>query len=688
MKLTRIVIKNIRSFGIEREVKLDNSFNIIVGPNGGGKSNLLELAIYSLFAVVKQFRFDNSTNSNNPNGLIIREIPFNDNYLKVIFSKHYDLLHEGQQLSIDLLISQSDIELLNKCKSIIEVLETKEDNFKNVEDAMNWISGFKSECNYLIDNFVANKTINIIFTPNEGSFSWNNSSDEYTRRFFDCFNKIEKFRLLVQFYKRSTEDFSIGLVESPLIYISPFRSLGMPTSVNININSIRESYTSGSSNNIANQVQNISQLSNIDYVSPAIQSFAEYYYQGRWVQLKDNALTENSNLIAINEYLEKFLKIKFSISRTESPAIYTVAFTKGNKPILGDSFSSGEKQLIYFIFALISKEVRNSIIIIDEPELHLHKKFQTYLLSLLTRLAEDTDNQIIMSSHSPVFIDQKTIKNVIRIQRDENNQSEPVYINPDELNTLKDLLHIVNSQNNEKVFFADKVILVEGITDRLIFERLISYYQKYFDNSEVIEVIEVSGKQNLVKYQQFLEAIKVNNYTIADFDYLKTIGNSQVKELFITDKSKIDKEIILGDSKDSDTLLDFLDEYINEDSPNIESIKSFVDYIKSRKIKLKEPLSEQEKALLIAFINELSDKKIFILNMYGLQHRVGAIEDYLPTGYKGKDLEKIIQLINYSNFETLFLKQNEIDITELIKYVLIILDRFEKLDEVVSLLRS
>lgn len=41
MKLSRIKIKNVKSFNDEENISLNNDSNILIGSNGSGKSNLL-----------------------------------------------------------------------------------------------------------------------------------------------------------------------------------------------------------------------------------------------------------------------------------------------------------------------------------------------------------------------------------------------------------------------------------------------------------------------------------------------------------------------------------------------------------------------------------------------------------------------------------------------------------------------
>ncbi len=42
MKLRRVLVENVRSFLEPAELLLDGDISIIIGPNGGGKTNLLD----------------------------------------------------------------------------------------------------------------------------------------------------------------------------------------------------------------------------------------------------------------------------------------------------------------------------------------------------------------------------------------------------------------------------------------------------------------------------------------------------------------------------------------------------------------------------------------------------------------------------------------------------------------------
>ena len=64
-----------------------------------------------------------------------------------------------------------------------------------------------------------------------------------------------------------------------------------------------------------------------------------------------------------------------------------------------NGLSSGEKQLFVRALTLKMINANNSIILIDEPEISLHPKWQQKIIKVYERIGEN--NQIIIATHSP-----------------------------------------------------------------------------------------------------------------------------------------------------------------------------------------------------------------------------------------------------------------------------------------------
>ena len=69
-----------------------------------------------------------------------------------------------------------------------------------------------------------------------------------------------------------------------------------------------------------------------------------------------------------------------------------------------DELSTGEKTLLSKILYLYFKDIKNQIILIDEPELSLHPKWQNQVLKLYENFAKENNCQIIIATHSPHII--------------------------------------------------------------------------------------------------------------------------------------------------------------------------------------------------------------------------------------------------------------------------------------------
>ena len=235
----------------------------------------------------------------------------------------------------------------------------------------------------------------------------------------------------------------------------------------------------------------------------------------------DEAKDSVNNLNMVNDINKKLelLNLKFYIELTDLRTwSYEFRFydTK-NERNLGDinSLSAGQKSIIHLIFEAYGRDdVNGGLIIIDEPEIHLHYQFQFEYLKILENLADEQGVQYIIVTHSEGFISNKTIGHVKRFSLNEERNS--VVCNPDIREDQKKLIEILNNTWAARVLFLDRVLLVEGQDDEYFFRVAIKKLQP--DLSQNITVYGVRGKDSISSFKSFFKSFWLKVYVIKDLD--------------------------------------------------------------------------------------------------------------------------------------------------------------------------
>lgn len=234
---------------------------------------------------------------------------------------------------------------------------------------------------------------------------------------------------------------------------------------------------------------------------------------------------------SIFPYHELFFDVQAeSISEDKIPffssAELKVKGSDGYNSTIDKQGSGARRTILWSILKYINSQSggqnRSFVLLIDEPELCLHPNAIRGACKVLYDLASQSWRQVMITTHSPQFIDlSRNNTTIIRVERDGDHnvwstilyRPETVQLTDDDKENLK-LLNLFDPYVAE-FFFGWKVIVVEWDTEYSVF--------KYICNNEWysdVHIIRARGKSTIVSLMKILNHFWCNYSVLHDTDLM------------------------------------------------------------------------------------------------------------------------------------------------------------------------
>lgn len=274
------------------------------------------------------------------------------------------------------------------------------------------------------------------------------------------------------------------------------------------------------------------------------------------------------------------------------------------------NFGQGlQRHLIYILLKLSSQYIEKKIyekkefspeltlMLFEEPEAFLHPNQQEFLNTSLKSLSSEEEQQIIIATHSPIFVSKniEDIPSLIRLRRDEgitnvfqvsdikmkmitqrNNElvqllrsrlDDPSF----EQNTKNSIKNIIGDTDDDRrmeeesirylswldsercsAFFADIVLISEGATEKIFIDYLIK--NEWADLRENnIYILDAMGKFNIHRYMNLFKELGIYHYILADKDQDRNV-HKFINQFIRKQKNEYTKDIDFFE-KDIETFL-------------------------------------------------------------------------------------------------------------------------------------
>ena len=490
MHITTLKIKNFRA--IENlELNLNKGLNVLIGENNSGKTSVIDLL---------RLVFDKG---NYPNEIYWKETDF-----RVINSSN-----EFKPIEFDIKFKPND-EKESFCFSELHVVEYDENGNK-------------------VDFLEIHGKISLIKTRGETKIKkeyWG-GKDKENRIPWEIWNELN------------------------YTYLSPLRDVTRDLKPNNN-------------NLLSKLFLNISELKeDEDYKEKMSELIKKNFNNEKWEELldegKEKITTHLEQLNFIDDYQD--INIAFSSFEFEDivkklilqlPVDFNMPTEEKEIFFNLNQNGLGYNNLIYTstIFGDIiqRKEVfedNYNLLLIEEPEAHLHPQLENTFFKYLQRLEETNEFQIIVTSHSPTITAKTKLDNIIVMNTINNNifatPLKDTLLEDEDRIFLKKFLDVTKSQ----LFFAKGVILVEGISEALllpVFARLMG--DEYDLDKHGIEVIETGISfqrySGLFNSDDSSRRLNFRCSVITDDDRDKDLSDTRLKNL--KNLSKNNFQVFIG----------------------------------------------------------------------------------------------------------------------------------------------
>lgn len=552
MKIKSIKISNILSFERKesiddcQEITFDDGLNVLIGPNGAGKSNFLEI-INKLFhqiltppcvlneSLVKSFKKSGQGNLRDvlgkPNAS--HQLPVNHN-----FPTH------PRQIKIKIKLDENDKDnliFINKNVDRINLLSQKYSN-----NHPNFPTNIQE------DEFTNFNEIELLFEgqPNAAQLTINTRLEGIGTFIFLYLQNFYFLQQLIQLANKE-ENETWPTLKNSFAMMSGYRNynnidlnFGVGGDMNQTIQNLKA--------DIANETT-LSSSNNEPKVFNFVKSKIGYSYHqlrykiGNSDEYDPIEKFSDDTFHIINEMLQEILSLKLYVWNPDPDSLnYSFNFkdSKTDQPVNITEFSSGQKGMLHFIFSILGYELKNGLMIIDEPELHLHPQIQQDYLNIIFRTISKMNLQFILATHSPVFINSQTIKGAKRFYKENDFTKVIISENTPKHHNLIKYLDYTKATN---IMFSDHVVLVEGESDAYVYK---FYYENYKKRNKIkndLNFIHIVGKDAYKEWKKFFEDWKIKYFFIRDLDDFGG-GEQEIKQkynenIFILKNGKLEDYI-------------------------------------------------------------------------------------------------------------------------------------------------
>lgn len=234
-----------------------------------------------------------------------------------------------------------------------------------------------------------------------------------------------------------------------------------------------------------------------------------------------------------------------------------------------------------------------TILAIEEPENHIAPQLLGRVIKILKTIAGKDNSQVLLSSHTPAIVKRLSPESILHFRITENYETEVNKIllpkkTDEAYKYVKEAVH-----NYPELYFARLVVIGEGDSEEVIFNRLMEVMEVDFDDN--IITFAPLGHRFVNHIWKLLETLHIPYVTLLDLDVEREGGGwgrikYALKQLIVSGKDK-NEVLLLNDGKImSDANLEIMHKRELKDSDNLAQLLLWVERLEHFNVYYSSPL--------------------------------------------------------------------------------------------------
>jgi predicted ATP-dependent endonuclease of OLD family len=183
------------------------------------------------------------------------------------------------------------------------------------------------------------------------------------------------------------------------------------------------------------------------------------------------------------------------------------------------------------------------IFLFEEPELYLHPQAERKRMNELKELSEVENIQVILCTHSAIFVDLTEYEGILRFDRQDRKETSVKGWSGLKLGKVDEKIIKTTFRfdpSRAAMLFADLAILVEGQSEKVAIPHLaekMRLSEELINDTFDVEIVDCGGVTNIPTYQRVLENLGIKYVAWLDSDVSSTVAD--VKKSFTNGNGRI-----------------------------------------------------------------------------------------------------------------------------------------------------